>query len=423
VATKQELNEVNRLGVYVRNRECFVVPNLGFMVASCVLAITWSCGGTEYTVEPDVAMHADTPIADTHLSMDTASPELPNACGEDSDCDNGKGCSAGVCVSLPGSDLSSVITNPVNALPTDEAPNLSCVGQAVAAPEGPEKAILYGAVARFGSGLKTYDIRVEVFDATTFDPSECGLIASNTEQQECYEAYGTPIGEALSKKAELQEPLPETCAGHGDCPLGYRCIKADLGNECLEQYGVYEIPDVPTNTPLVLRATATKSISKWHTTYSFNVYLFADSISPEGRIHVDATMVSHGQWLLTPNTVGLGDVPPERGVLGGRIRDCRTDDRDSWAIGNVTLGLASPPKKFVFFNELEDDTVPLSDRTETNILGRFAALDVEPGWNALAGYASIAGENVEMGSLPVYVFPNSLTVVTWPGLQPFWSQK
>jgi hypothetical protein len=407
----------------VRNRECFGNLTLGFVLASCLLAITWSCGGTESLVEGDVVIEGDALISDSGPSADAGAPQLPNACSEGSDCADGKGCSAGVCVPLADPTLPSVITDPANDLPTEEAPNLACVGEAVATPDGPEKATMYGAVARFGSGLKTYDIRVEVFDATTFDPSECALLTSNTAQQECYESYGTPIGDTLSQKAELNEPLPESCAGHGDCPLGYRCIKGDLGNECLEQYGLYEIPDVPTNTPLVLRATATKSKSKWHTTYSFNVYLFADSVSAEGRSHVDATMVSHGQWLLTPNTVGLGDVPPERGVLGGRIRDCRTDDRDSWAIGNVTLGLASPPKKFVFFNELEDDTVPLDDRTETNILGRFAALDVEPGWNALAGYASIGGESVEMGSLPVYVFPNSLTVVTWPGLQPFWSQK
>ena len=360
---------------------------------------------------------------DTAVAEDTGPLPLENECLDDTDCDAKKGCSSGVCVTLTEDGSPSVVTNPVDDIPTNEPPNLSCVGKEASTPDGPATATLYGAVTRFGSGLKTYDIKVQVFDATTFDPSECASLKEGSDQEECYEGYGTPIGEVLSEKVALSEELPEVCTGHSGCPIGYRCIKGDLGNECLEQYGVFEIPGIPTNTPLVLRSTATKSKSKWHTTYSFNVYVYADKVDEAGRYRFDATMVSHGQWLLTPNTVGLGDVPPERGVLGGRIRDCRTDERDSWAIGSVKLGLASPPKKFVFFNDLEDDTVPLDDRTETNILGRFAALDVEPGWNILSGYASIDATSIELGALPVYVFPNSLTVVTWPGRQPYWSQK
>ncbi len=393
---------------------------LGIIAIAGLNSLIVGCGssGPSPSIVDDVLVQGDIgPVEDAGPAT------LENECVEDAECLAGKGCSSGVCVALADGAAPSVITDPVDDVPTEESPNLSCVGQPNSTPAGPATATLYGAVTRFGSGLKTYDIRVQVFDATTFDPSECADVKEGAEQEECYEAYGTPIGEALSQKVQLTQELPESCAGHSECPIGYRCIKNDLGNECLEQYGVFEIEGIPSNTPLVLRSTATKSKSKWHTTYSFNVFVFADQIDDEGRYRFDATMVSHGQWLLTPNTVGLGDVPPERGVLGGRIRDCRTDERDSWAIGSVKLGLASPPKKFVFFNELEDDTVPLDDRTETNILGRFAALDVEPGWNILSGYASIDSASVELGALPVYVFPNSLTVVSWPGRQPYWSQK
>ena len=384
------------------------------MLAALFVLGCQACGGSDAV--------SDVPQGDTP-ELDSPGPPGPgHACESVSDCEAGEGCSAGVCVMEANLDGPSFITDPVGNLPTDQPPNLDCIGITPPEPEGVETVTLFGAVARFGSGLKTYDIRVEVFEAATFDPSECET-EKVSKQEECYASYGSPIGEGLSKKAELVGELPTTCGGHSDCPLGYRCIEGDLDYECLEQYGVFEIDNMPTNTPLVIRSTATKSPGKWHTTYVFNVYLFADNVSADGRYHVDATMVSHGQWLLTPNTVGLSDVSEERGVLGGRVRDCRAADRDSWPISNVTLGLASPPKKFVFFNDLEDDTVPLADRIQTNILGRFAALDVAPGWNKLAGYAGVGTASLEMGALAVYVFPNSLTVVTWPGLQPHWAQE
>lgn len=402
------LNALNRL----------TLVNRGILLAVAFLGQA-SCGvGSSPGVLGD-AVAEDTEKGDAENGGPVVAA---NACDLPADCSSGEGCSTGVCVALSDPETPSTVTSPLDNVPTADAPDLSCVGVTPDWPLGPAAVTLYGAVTRFGSGLKTYDIKVEVFEAASFDPSECEALSSS-KQAACYADYGESIGEALSKKVVLPADLPETCGGHGDCPLGYRCIEGDLDFHCLEQFGVFEIEGVPTNTPLVIRSSATKSAQKWHTTYSYNVVLFADNVGPEGRAHFDATMVSHGQWLLTPNTVGLGDIAEDRGVLGGRVRDCYSADRESWAISNVKLGLASPAKKIVFFNALEDDTVPMADRVQSNILGRFAALDVAAGWNTLAGYASIGEQSIDLGALPVYIFPNSLTVVTWPGLRPYWPQE
>jgi hypothetical protein len=121
--------------------------------------------------------------------------------------------------------------------------------------------------------------------------------------------------------------------------------------------------------------------------------------------------------------VGLPNIAPENGAIGGRIRDCHDAERDSWPIADVRLGLAAPGRSFVYFNNLEDDTVPLIDRETTDILGRFAALDVPAGWNRIAGAARVDGQVVTIGSVPVYVAPSSLSIISWPGALPYWRQR
>jgi hypothetical protein len=86
------------------------------------------------------------------------------------------------------------------------------------------------------------------------------------------------------------------------------------------------------------------------------------------------------------------------------------------------LALSKPAEDLVYFNSLEDDTVPLDNRETTNIVGRFAALDIAPGWNVLAGVAQIGGETVPVGSIDVYVVPNALSIVSFPGTLPHWKQ-
>jgi len=411
------------------------------LVAAAILTLWSGCfsddplvvtpdSGSETTTTPDATAGDGTTETDT-----PAGPViLPNSCESDADC-SGKVCRSGVCVADPPSGTTGVVTNTDNVA-TSDPPNLACVDTAPVTPAGPATVTLYGAVARFGNGLKTLDIQVDVFDATTFDPSICESESTPAKVLECYQDYGSngkgapPIGTAISSAVTVDPAeLPDSCqkplgdeADHSKCPLGYRCIEEDLDWVCLEQYGLYEIAGIPTNTPLVFRSRATTYTNKWHDSYTFNVYLFADQAEPGDRMQYDATMVSEGQWQLTPNTVGLPPIPEENGAIGGRVRDCRSD-RDSWPISQVSLDLANPAAKIVFFNNLEDDTVPLPGRDATNILGRFAALDIPPGWNKLGGSVRIGSDVFSLGTVDVYVFPDSLSLVTFPGLQPYWQQE
>ena len=393
-----------------------------FARAFLAVALVPGCGFDRDTSlktgDTDVIAGADTP-GDGSLD-ETTGP--CNACSGAASCGAGAGCHAGVCIVDPPEGSSATITDPVSHKPTEDPPNLACVADDPALAEQTGTATVYGAVTRFGSGRKTFQVQVDIFLASTWDPSGCEQEPA-AARDACYVSYGDAIGSTLSVPPEVVD-LPDNCDGHASCPLGYECLEGDLDYVCEEQFGVYAIEGIPTDVPLVIRARATEFESKWHDTYVFNVVLHGDLVDEDGSIHYNATMVSHGQWLLTANTVGLSDIPEDRGAIGGRMRDCRLPgERPSWPISEASVGLTSPPEKTVFFNSLEDDTVPLDDRTTTNILGRYAALDIAAGWNTVAGSGRVAGEVVSLGSAAVYVMPNSLSIVTFPGLQPHWRQE
>ena len=448
-----------------------LVASLSTALAACGGSGGVSGGGTSSSAEESgtqddvasVSSDAGGESADAAVTESGPTEEaMPLACSNEVTCSEPMLCRSGVCLDDPSADEVLALTDAtgLDPYPASVPVDLSCMDEEPAAPEGPATVTLYGAVTRFGSGLITRDIQVQVFDASQWDPSACESEATIEARLTCYSEYGeakhadkygiSPLGEALSVAAP--EPSVEVeCEGHADCTLGYECIEDDVQKTCQEQFGLYEIPLIPTNTPLVIRSRATTYTDKWHDVYMFGVYLYADQVN-DGRYHYDVTMVSEGQWQLTANIAGLS-ISEGKGVIGGRVRDCRVEGlctdseggtsgacvldsdcdseatescvggRASWPLGGVAIGLAEPAAEIVYFNNLEDDTVPLDFRTTTNILGRYAALDVPAGQNRIAGVARLNGEVVSVGGAGVYVVPDALSIIGWPGQQPHWKQE
>ncbi|MGM0575102.1 MAG: hypothetical protein ACQEXJ_05160 [Myxococcota bacterium] len=382
-------------------------------------------GGSDVAGD-DLGDGGPTPDADEEV---TAPEPLPESCDETRPCTGDQSCRSGVCVGDPPGGSVGHITDPRDNTATTDPPNLSCVGAPPTAPDGPETATLYGAVTRFGSGRRTFDVQVDVYRAEEWDPSACEAESDVEDMLGCYDSYGTPIASTTTiqpdASAEGTECDPANI--HDDCPLGYECIGDEPTAKCELQFGLYQMEGIPTNTPLVVRSHFVGNelfASKWHDVYHFDVYVHADRVDADGNFRYDMTMVSEGQWSLTPNSVGLGDVAEANGVVGGRVRDCHVEgERPSWSVGEALLGLARPAERVVYFNDLETDTVPLQHRLVTNILGRFAALNVEPGWNVIAGSIRVGGEVVSLGSERVYVVPDALSIVSFPGQQPLWKQE
>jgi hypothetical protein len=372
----------------------------------------------------EVTAGADGTSVDAAAGEDVAEAALPLACEADADCSRGA-CRSGVCVEDPPPSAMGGLDDPATALPSDAPVDLGCADRSWEVPSTPERTTMVGALARFGSGRNTVGLQVDVLLAEGFDPTPCEGESDPDAQRACYRALGPVIGTAVAEARTEHAELPSVCSKHEECPYGFQCYDpAKLGGKCEPQFGVYRIPELPLDTPLIIRARAVAASdeSRWHDTWMFHVFLSSEA-EVGGVVHYDAQIVSEPQWLLTANSVGLGEIPAENGAIGGRVRDCHQADRTAWPIHEARVGLARPAEKVVYFNNLEDDTVPLVDRETTHVHGRYAALNVAPGWNRISGSVRLGDTVRSVGSIPVYVFPNALSIASWPGINPHWRQR
>jgi len=375
-------------------------------------------------------------------------------CSDAKPCPAGKLCSAGVCVPLPDATLKADITDPMkDYLPTADPIELGCVG---AAPEaafdglkGPTTVTMWGRVDRFGGGGVTSNVEVAVFKLAEFHPEACAAIEDDDARATCFHSdkVGKPVAltasidpdEAQKAGLDLQSPLKaeDGCERHLQCPSGYECrSKQSNGPKyCIKTHGTYALDGVPTNTRLVVRVRGLNPKDKWHDSYYWDTALFSDRIDDKtagsqpskyagkDTYRSNPTIVGEGQWTLVPNTIGIQPIDLGHGVVGGRIRDCgKAGGRGGWAIHNAKVGLGVLPKGLAFFNDNEDNTVPVKTVTATDTLGRFAAVDLPAGPNRVAAAGWIDGKAVPLGGVDVFVIPDALMIVSLPGRIPVLSK-
>ena len=422
---------------------------IGFVISVCLSG----CLGKE--ASPGTTSDGD--ASDTSSTKDVAQQQAPpfkDNCKVDSDCTKAS-CVVGVCVPMadPAKEV-GVLTDPTNDnVPTTDPMQLGCVGQtvddAVKALPKDGKAVMWGRVDRFGGGGVTTDIEVAVFRATDFHPEACYGLTDDADIQACYQD-DNKVGKPLAKTVSISAQLPsaqaagldlvgkakegDDCVQHLDCGAGYECRyeKSVARKICIETHGIYAVPDVPTNVQLIVRVHPTKpTSSKWHDGYLWDIVMFSDRLDKKGdgfqpskyvnqdTYRVNPTIVGEAQWQLVPTTMGLQEIDTGNGVIGGRIRDCGVDGgRGGWAIHNAKIGLGVKAQGIAFFNDSEDDTVPVKTSSATDLLGRYAAVDIPPGPNRLAASVLTGGKTVPLGSMDVYVIPNSLTICSLPGRVP-----
>ncbi len=388
-----------------------------------------AAGGADATGSGADATGADAQTtgdaANTTGSAVSAPSDLPQGCNADHPCDEGRTCVArddgeGVCVPVPEDALN--LGNPFDEQPASGTPVLDCLAGDWGQPGEP--VTMYGYVDRFGSGGITAGMTVRVFRRSEFHPEQCDSVADPGERFQCYaNLVADPtliVGEATSVPPP---PLAEAvdCSHDGDCPLGYACAGQKGFEQCEPNYGLYQLDGVPTNTPLVVYVTPADPASRndWHDTYLYDVVLLERAVQQDANgkrwYRFDPTTVSDAQWKTVPNPFGTQITPPN-GAIGGRLRDCGVEgDRRSWPLGGARVGFARPPSRTGYFNDKEEDTLPDPNRTATNILGRYVGLDVEPGVNWVAAAALDGGEVRSLGIHQIYVFPSSLTIVSFPG--------
>ena len=408
---------------------------------------TDATGLADGTTGSDAATGGDTAVADVE------SVQVPltytAVCKADGDCSAGL-CVDGVCVYKPASGETGNISDPFNDYqPSTETLESGCVDQPLAdqikgLPDI-KTVTAWGRVDRFGGGDITSNVEVDVFKLEDFHPEACAGIVDSDLRDACFKddtKVGKPLAHTISIDPDTAATAQidvksakgpkEVCEHHLDCPNGYECqkSKSDAAKVCNKAHGVYALEGVPTNTRLVFRVRKHDANADWHDSYYWDIVLFSDHLDAKGvgtqptkyigqdTYHVSPTIVGQGQWQLVPTTLGLGDIQDGNGVVGGRIRDCGNLKRGGLPIHNAKIGLGVPPTGLAFFNDNEDDTVPIKAKAATDTLGRFAAVDLPPGANRVSAAVDVGASTLKLGSQDVFVIPGALTIISLPGRIP-----
>ena len=232
-----------------------------------------------------------------------------------------------------------------------------------------------GTVKIFSNGCESKLVKIEVFEV-----GEDGAI-------------GAPAGTALTTAAECKTTGVATDIS--DCGTRY---------ECTYIYG-----NVPTEKELVVKTSG----PNWSDFYDYNVYIPAAEVVNGEWKHNLRALAADDYNAIAQAAIG-GPITAGNGALAGEVHDCG-DVR----LQNAIVAIDKPKKILTYFTSNEAHPLPDLNATGTSILGIYAALDVAPGPVTVAAVGKVDGKLVTLGHYRARVFPNSVSIVTFRGVEPF----
>jgi len=269
------------------------------------------------------------------------------------------------------------------ATDTDEfsgqgAPNVSCYAPASYPPAPPASsaASLVGHVRVFSNGNDTANVTIEVYDVQPTGE------------------LGARIGNAVV--------TPDSCTATGeasdceDCPDETRY-------EC--DY-VYE--GVPTETPLAVKTSG----SSWQSLIAYNIYVPTSDLVDGGYEYDPRALATDDYGVIAQAAIG-GPITTGNGAIAGEVHDC-----DNVRVLNAVADVNVNKKALVYFTSNEDDPLPEAGALGTSRLGLYAALDVPSGPAVVAAAGLVNGQVVALGEHKVWVYPDTVTSLTFRGLRP-----
>jgi hypothetical protein len=191
----------------------------------------------------------------------------------------------------------------------------------------------------------------------------------------------------------------------------------------------FTIPNVPTNTPLVIRSSAATT---WATLVAWNVFLASDDKSCGGdplavdcldtsdmanpKYQLNVSVLSESDYFNIPFTAGLtSGISSGQGAVAGEVHDC-----DNVRLGNIQVGVSPPGDRFTYFNGSPYNTIPDTSRaaTGTDRLGLYSSLNVMPGKITVEGVGLVDGKEVSVGRFEAVLYADSVAVVNLNGGKP-----
>lgn len=327
-----------------------------------------------------------------------------------------------------------------------KTPDFACVGREVTG--GPSVNVtLRGCVTTFGLGADSYDLTVAAFRER---------VGQDTAVDPGYDVSGAPGAQV------------------DNTPTAFlaRAISVEVpDSECTDR-GAYELANIPTETDLIIRVTHQNeeaSLRQYVDTYQYGFRLRNSDITDAGGnpvadpattcaaaacfVRDDVNTITIATFSTIPRAAGVSVVSGEsdlfdgsgQGHIAGEVQDCTSED----TVQNAVVGIDTAARKLTYFNAGFDegnieDPKPSSTRTRTNADGLYAAIAVDtsqggtPVTVAAAIMPSICGadgvckcgddgkqnpawtaadtgeaEAQVLGTRTVYVFPDSITILTF----------
>jgi hypothetical protein len=329
-----------------------------------------------------------------------------------------------------------------------KAPDFACLGELE--PAGtPVNVTFRGCLSVFGLSANYTDLTVAIFRERT---------AGGGAVDPGYDVNGAPGAQADNTPAALVTPAVLT----HEVPAA----------EC-EELGAFEIPNVPTETDLIIRVTHQNedaSLRQFVDTYQYNFRLRNSAITDAAGAAVadpascnanpcfvtdEVNTIAIATFRTIPRAAGVSAIQGEddlfdgvgQGHIAGEIQDCTSQDR----VQNAVVAVDAEARKLAYFNvgftadegNIEDPK-PNATRNRTNADGLYAAIGVNTsqggqpvtvgaailpslcgadgvckcGADGAANPAWSAADTGEaeaqvLGVRTVYVFPDSITIMTF----------
>jgi hypothetical protein len=262
-------------------------------------------------------------------------------------------------------------------------PDVACFEPAnyPAAPGASEAVTAKGFARIFSSGCNSHDLKITFYKVVRDGSANDG-------------ALGEQVGTTVTTDAD--------CTNVGDMSTADNC---DTRWEC-----PYEYPNVPTETELAIK---TEGDPTWAPLIQYNIFIKASEVSA-GQWDHDVRALAAPDYTVIPQTALGSPITPGNGAVAGEVHDCG-DVRLTNAVANIDAAHLIT----TYFTSNEDSPLPDVGAKGTSVLGLYAALDVPAGPVTVAAGGMLNGEFVTLGQHRVFVYPDTVTSVTFKGLQPY----
>ncbi len=209
----------------------------------------------------------------------------------------------------------------------------------------------------------------------------------------------------LGEQIGSQVITPDTCVDVGESSEVDDC---DMRWECS-----YSYPGVPTETELAIRTENAPGQAFWAPLVQYNIYIPNAEVSG-GMWEHDVRALAEPDYSVIPMTAIGSPITPGNGAVAGEVHDCG-DVR----LTNAVADIDKSRRLTTYFTSNEDAPLPDSAAEGTSVLGLYAALDVPEGPVTVAAGGFVNGEFVSLGQHRVWVYPDTVTSITFKGMRPY----